>query len=384
MGDDLGRLGHLAGLEQQGEFVTAEAGHRVTRRVGGFEPLGHCDEHTVAEVVAEAVVDHLEVVDVHEQHGNRCRPAVGAVEGMGDPVEEERPVGQSGQRVVEGLMVELLLQGPPVGDVAAVEHDGSDVRIVEQVGHDGLHLAPAAVSPQDPALVADRADGPPVSTLTNWARDVRRRRDGSGRPMSGPSTSLASCPRTSRPLCFGTGRRRRPEEGHRVGGILHQGTEPPLGSLEPFLDRRCVLYGNTHLKTYLLQGREKSLRAPTGRLTISSPSRSLPTSTGMTDWSEYAGPPSAVDSSNRIKVDEPAGSCPARPAAWFALLDPQNLDGAGPAAVTTVDPEELNTENTDQESERPASCTAAWTATSARESRSIARAKPIAADETIV
>lgn len=37
---------------------------------------------------------------------------------MRDAVREEGPVGEAGQRVVECLMAQLLLQSPAVGDVA--------------------------------------------------------------------------------------------------------------------------------------------------------------------------------------------------------------------------------------------------------------------------
>jgi hypothetical protein len=47
--------------------------------------------------MTEAVVDHLEIVDVEEQHGHGTGVSIGAVEGVGDPVEEQRPIGQSRQ-----------------------------------------------------------------------------------------------------------------------------------------------------------------------------------------------------------------------------------------------------------------------------------------------
>ena len=63
-GNDLGGLGHVTGLEQHGELVAPEAGHGVTGPGRASQPLGDGDEQLVAGGVAEAVVDHLEVVDV--------------------------------------------------------------------------------------------------------------------------------------------------------------------------------------------------------------------------------------------------------------------------------------------------------------------------------
>ena len=57
---------------------------------------------------------------------------------MLDPVREQRPVGELCHRVVERLVGQLLLEGLPLADVAAVEHDAVDVLVVQEVGV--LHL----------------------------------------------------------------------------------------------------------------------------------------------------------------------------------------------------------------------------------------------------
>ena len=64
-------------------------------------------EQAIAELMAEGVVDILEVVqiDVERSHGARrsCRTA----QHLLGPVEEQRPVRQSGQGVVERLVAQL-------------------------------------------------------------------------------------------------------------------------------------------------------------------------------------------------------------------------------------------------------------------------------------
>jgi hypothetical protein len=84
--------------------------------------------------VAEAVVDGLEVVEVDEHDRDVREAALRPHQGVLDPVGEERPVGEIRDRVVEGLVRELLLEGLPLADVAAVQHDAADVLVVQEVG----------------------------------------------------------------------------------------------------------------------------------------------------------------------------------------------------------------------------------------------------------
>ena len=59
--------------------------------------------------MAERVVDRLEVVEVDEQN-DRTTAALWRGAGVGHTLQEERPVGEAGQRVVIGLVAQLLLQ----------------------------------------------------------------------------------------------------------------------------------------------------------------------------------------------------------------------------------------------------------------------------------
>ena len=77
---------------------------------------------------------------------------------MGEPVVEQGPVGQPGQRVVERLVGQLLLECFAVADVAAVEHHPGDVGVVQQVGGGAFDVAPVAVG-ADPAHVRQRLPG---------------------------------------------------------------------------------------------------------------------------------------------------------------------------------------------------------------------------------
>src|SRR4030095_2648700 len=54
-------------LEEDDELVATEPGHRVARATRPQDPLGDRHEHLVADLVAQAVVDELEPVEVEQQ-----------------------------------------------------------------------------------------------------------------------------------------------------------------------------------------------------------------------------------------------------------------------------------------------------------------------------
>ena len=57
-----------------------------------------------------AVVDQLEVVEVEEEHGEQAIPiAPRAERGIGQALHEERAVGEPGERVVVGEVLDLML-----------------------------------------------------------------------------------------------------------------------------------------------------------------------------------------------------------------------------------------------------------------------------------
>ena len=72
--------------------------------------LGDLEQHPVADRVAEAVVDGLEVVEIDEQHSHPDVLAERPRDRVADALEEQRAVREMGDRVVEGLVGELLLE----------------------------------------------------------------------------------------------------------------------------------------------------------------------------------------------------------------------------------------------------------------------------------
>ncbi len=94
-------------LKEQGELVAAEPGDQAAVRQRLPQQSGHGDQEAVTDVVAEAVVDSLEVVEVDEEHRG----------GVVEPAGEQRPVGGTGERVGVGQFPEPAFQDPPLGDV---------------------------------------------------------------------------------------------------------------------------------------------------------------------------------------------------------------------------------------------------------------------------
>ena len=128
-------------------------------RTAVFKRRAQLDEEAVAHAVAEAVVDELEPVHVQEHHGEHAlvvaarHGALQAGQGRLQAVDEERAVGQAGERVVEGVVLELLLRAPAIRDVGA---DGGGARDLSRpVPQDGVappHHAPVAVAGHDRRL----------------------------------------------------------------------------------------------------------------------------------------------------------------------------------------------------------------------------------------
>ena len=111
-------VGHLAGVLGRGhpfqddhEFVPTETGQRVARPDGTPEALSDDPQHLVAHPVAQVVVDDLEPIDVTEENGDATSRTISLEQGVVEVIEEQAAVGQPGQRVLERMARQLLLEG---------------------------------------------------------------------------------------------------------------------------------------------------------------------------------------------------------------------------------------------------------------------------------
>ena len=100
------RLGLVeAGVGQQdGELVAAEPGQHVARPQRGAQPRADLAEQVVAGVVAEAVVDLLEPVEVEQQQRGRAPGGRRGRATRSAALEQGAAVGQPGQLVGAGLL----------------------------------------------------------------------------------------------------------------------------------------------------------------------------------------------------------------------------------------------------------------------------------------
>jgi hypothetical protein len=86
----------LVAVEQEdGELVAAHPRQQVLAADGRAHPLGDALQHDVAGMVAERVVDRLEVVEIHQGHP-RPRAGAAATQGVGDRASSS---GRLGRRV---------------------------------------------------------------------------------------------------------------------------------------------------------------------------------------------------------------------------------------------------------------------------------------------
>ena len=154
--------------------------------------------------------------------------AVGAGQRVVEPVGEQRAVGQAGQRVVEGVVLQLGLELLLRGDVAGGDDDGADVGVAEQVGVDALHVPPAAVAVPQPQ-VRGRAGPSPGDGLGTGGEQ--------GQPVLGMGEvgelradqlvlRVAEEPGDRRRLI--ADREVGVDQGDQVGGVVHQRLEARL------------------------------------------------------------------------------------------------------------------------------------------------------------
>jgi hypothetical protein len=113
-------------LAQERELVAAEAGDGLVPAQRVPQAVGDRGDQLVAGVVAEAVVDDLEAVEVEEEDGDvGAAAALQALERLGQPVGEQQPARQPGERVAQ----QLVLVRPPGDDVGGA--GGQDERAVD-------------------------------------------------------------------------------------------------------------------------------------------------------------------------------------------------------------------------------------------------------------
>ncbi len=95
--------GHaLVAAEDDAELVAADAGHGIAFRHQCLQALAHLDQHLVAQMMSQAFVDDLEIVQIERQQGELGAVAVGVQDRMCQQFREQHTVGQAGEPVAMG------------------------------------------------------------------------------------------------------------------------------------------------------------------------------------------------------------------------------------------------------------------------------------------
>ncbi len=147
-------------LQHHHEFVTAEARDRVAGAHLGMQSLGGDAQDLVAGLVAMQIVDVLEVVQIDEHQRAQLVAAPAGGHGLVQAIEQQPAIGQTGQRIVEGQVVDPLLGRLAIGDVGKGGDIMGDLAVDVAYGTDGQPLGKylAALAPV-PDLAFPHAGG---------------------------------------------------------------------------------------------------------------------------------------------------------------------------------------------------------------------------------
>ena len=96
-------------LTEHDELIAPEPSNGVAHAHDVADALRGLAEQHVAGLVSQAVVHHLEVVEIQEEHSQRAAPSSDEVDRVLGAVEQEDAIGEVGESIVRGLVRELSL-----------------------------------------------------------------------------------------------------------------------------------------------------------------------------------------------------------------------------------------------------------------------------------
>ena len=105
------------------------AADRIRLAHAGGQAPGDRAQHLVADGVAERVVDVLEAIAIEEQHREPAAVAARQRDRPREPIVQQQPVRQVGQRVVLGEVQHLQAALARHDDVAEHDHGAEDVAL---------------------------------------------------------------------------------------------------------------------------------------------------------------------------------------------------------------------------------------------------------------
>ena len=110
------------------EFVAAETRHQVAAAQRVRQPQRHVADQLVADMVAERVVDVLEMIEIDIEHRGRRGAVAHLLDHRFQPLAEENAVGQAAKRIVHGEMAQPRFARGDCGRGTAhvAQHEGGE------------------------------------------------------------------------------------------------------------------------------------------------------------------------------------------------------------------------------------------------------------------
>lgn len=133
-------VGHRLHFERVGEVFDDHTELVATQKSRDFRPpdaLGerpsHRPQQFVATGVADAVIGRFDVVQIVEQCSDAFAVTLGLLQRIAQPIEDQCPLSESGERNMKCLIGELILGPFPIWNVVSGDHVVADGRTVDQV-----------------------------------------------------------------------------------------------------------------------------------------------------------------------------------------------------------------------------------------------------------
>ena len=103
----------LAAREQDRELIAGKARHRIVLARHRGEASAGDVEQAIAGLVAEAIIDSGEAIEIDQYQVDVARVSLfNRGDGAVEPIGKERPVGQSGDAIIDRIIEKLLLGTP--------------------------------------------------------------------------------------------------------------------------------------------------------------------------------------------------------------------------------------------------------------------------------
>ena len=97
-------------LEQNHKLISAQARHRIGFADARDNAPRDLLQQKVADVMAERVVQRLEIVEIDEQQRSLALASDAGGESLPQPIQQQAAVGQAGQRVKECEIRDLVMR----------------------------------------------------------------------------------------------------------------------------------------------------------------------------------------------------------------------------------------------------------------------------------